>query len=86
MYKQDLALNNHQRLICYKTQPTKLPPTYRCIIAPKRRSYGITYLKLNILHKRRKKMNRKLEDFTLESMFFPFVGKYINFLSACFDF
>ena len=22
MYKQDLAFNNQQRLICYKTQPT----------------------------------------------------------------
>ena len=25
MYKQDLALNNLQRLICYKTQPIKCP-------------------------------------------------------------
>ena len=25
MYKHDLVLNNLQRLICYKTQPTKQP-------------------------------------------------------------
>ena len=30
MYKQDLALNNLQRLICQKTQPTNQPTIWLC--------------------------------------------------------
>ena len=31
MYKQDLALNNQQELICHKTQPTNI---YVCLCVP----------------------------------------------------
>ena len=31
MHKQDLALNNVQELICYKTQPTSLETIQLCV-------------------------------------------------------